>query len=82
MKIFDVASTKEIERLQAQINDLRKDIRDIRERTYMPHDYGAELYINDAVRAIAEHLNIELKGKYAEYIPRTAVIKPRGETNE
>ena len=76
MKVFDVARSRDIERLQKQIEALRSDLNELRERTYFPHHYGPELYINDAVQAIADHLHIKLVPEPSQFIPRSAKVVP------
>ena len=74
MKIFDYVTGKDIALLEKRIADLQQQVNDLKERTTFPAFYAPELYINHAVQAIADHLNIRVVPEPSSYTPPTARV--------
>lgn len=72
-------NSKTIAFLDKKINKLEERIQELENRTLMRRqfDYESEVYINEAVLALAKHLNVEIVGRRATYTPPKVVIEEK-----
>lgn len=82
--LFNKDNERMLRRLLEDIHELRTQIKELQDQTrmYNTNYYGPELRINDAVRAIADHLNIQLEAQAQQVIPQTAVVVPKKPTSK
>lgn len=83
---FWTKQQREIKQLQNTVKELLDQIHELQNRTYMGYGmdpsvlflrhYGPELHINDAVHALAKHLNVTLEPVGETTVPRSVRVVP------